>query len=206
MSWSSTARARVAPAEAPPPSAATSGDAPSGAAPSESDDADLTALREQAEAAAKQSPSAANHRRVAELAERAGDFDAAAAGYRAELDALGTDDANAREAASADLQRVRERARGTVADEGASTHRAELDRAWAPPPPPAETKPPRPAPAKVTADDRIVRKWYFWVTLGAIAASAAAVTAIAIKASRDDKPDSLDRAGQLRLGPSGLRF
>lgn len=194
-------RARAeGPAAAPPPAASPAAGDP--------DPTDLTAMREQADAAAAASPTPANHRRSAELAERAGDFAAAEKSYAAELDGLGAADAEARAKASADLKRVRERSRGAVADEGSSTHRAALDRAWAPPARPEQAKPAAPpaAPPKATADDRIVRKWYFWVTLGAIAASAAAVTAIAIKASRDDKPDALDRSGRLRLSPSGLRF
>ena len=47
--------------------------------------------------------------------------------------------------------------------------------------------------------------WYFWVTLLAIAASGAAITAFAVKAAKDDRPDDLDAsAGRVRLmGPPG---
>lgn len=194
--------AQAAPSEAPAPTTST--------APvvTDADPADLTALREQAAATVAADPSAANHRRAAQLAERAGDYDAAAASYKAELAALSPGDAEGRATVTKDLQRVRDRSRGAVADEGKSSHRGELDRAWAPPAPPTETKPPARVapPGKSPTDDRIVRKWYFWVTLGAIAGAAAAVTAIAIKASRDDKPDALDRSGRLPLGASGLRF
>ena len=41
------------------------------------------------------------------------------------------------------------------------------------------------------------------VTLGAIAASAAAITGIAIKAARDDKPDALDRSTARPRGAAG---
>lgn len=205
------ARGAAAPTSVGPKvtSSASSPADPSSADPTPADpgSADLTSMREQAAATLAADPSPANHRRAAQLAERAGDYAAATASYEAELAGLGSDDASARATATADLERVREQARGTVADEDASSHRAALDRAWAPAKPTESKPPPRVAPApKITTDDRIVRKWYFWVTLGAIAASAAAVTVIAIKASRDDKPDSLDRSGRLRLGASGLRF
>lgn len=169
------------------------------------DAADLTTLREQAAADVANNPTPQNHRRMAELAERAGDYEAAGTHYDAELKKLPANDAEGRARATADLQRVREASRGVIADEGASKHRAELDRKWSPAKPPDARPPVRePAPTKVAGDDRIVKKWYFWVTLGAIAGAAAAVTAIAIKASRDDKPDALDRMG--RLPTSGLRF
>ncbi len=51
-------------------------------------------------------------------------------------------------------------------------------------------------------------KWYFWVTILAIAASGAAITGIAVKAANDERPDSLDNsAGPVRLDQGfGLRF
>jgi hypothetical protein len=187
--------------EAPGPAPATTTAAPV----DEVDTADLTTLREQAATDVASNPTASNHRRMAELAEKAGDYEAATTHYQAELKQPPANDAAGRARATADLQRVREASRGVIADEGASKHRAALDQKRSPSKPP-ETKPPVVAqpPAKVAGDDRIVKKWYFWVTLGAIAGAAAAVTAIAIKASRDDKPDALERMG--RLSGAGLRF
>ena len=65
--------------------------------------------------------------------------------------------------------------------------------------------------ARSSTRERIVKKWYFWVTILAIAASGAAITGIAIKAANDERKDSLDpSAGRVRLGPLdqgfGLRF
>ncbi len=208
----STALTDTAPAAAPPPAAAAPPPAaeaptPATAAPPTGDPNDLTALREQAVETATSEPTPEHHRTVAQLAERAGDFAAAEAAYDAELAALGPDDAGARARVNDDLARVRERSRGAVADEGASTHRVALDAKWDGPSEPVTSKPSAPpAPGQANRDDRIVRKWYFWVTLAAIAASAAAVTGIAIKASRDDKPDALDRMGRLPMAGPGLRF
>jgi hypothetical protein len=123
---------------------------------------------------------------------------------------LPSDDAAAREAARGDLQRVRDASRGRVADEPASTHRKELDEQWAPPKQEKKTKPKPKVAVEPTRDpkDRIVRKWYFWVTIVAIVASAAAVTGIAIKASRDERKDalSLGRNQGGMQGPALFRF
>lgn len=56
---------------------------------------------------------------------------------------------------------------------------------------------------------KIYKKWYFWVTLTAIVASAAAITGVAIKAALDEPRDDLDMtAGSARIqaGPPGLGF
>lgn len=187
---------------------------PVATAPSEGDaidPTDLTSLREAAAARAAAAPTAVNFRAQAELAERAGDWSGALAALDAERGALAQDDETARARNQQDRTRVEQKQRGTVADEASSTHRAELDRKWAPPSRPLahapKPKPPAPGPVR---DDRIVKKWYFWVTLTAIAASAAAITAIAVKAARDDKPDALDRRTRLPTrgfgGPAVLRF
>lgn len=178
---------------------------PTTAAEAPNDDMDLAAQRADADARAAAEPSAQNHRRAAQLAEQAGAFTAAVASYEKEIAARPADDKEGRATAASDLARVRDRARGLVPDEGASTHRGALDAKWSPKPaePPPAHKAAPPLPDRPT-DDRIVRKWYFWVTLGAIAASAAAVTAIAVKASRDDKPDVLDRTARWPTG--GVRW
>ena len=173
---------------------------------------DLESAMRLATEARQKNPTPAAWRLEAEVAERRGDLAAAEAAYRGELKALPEDDAKARTRAEQDLARVQAKSRGTVAGEPKSQHRAELDRKWAdeqgkasssqktkrrvaPPPPPR------------AREDRIVTKWYFWVTVGAIVASAAAVTAIAIRASRDDEPDALGlEAAPRPMGPALLRF
>lgn len=187
------------------PAAATPPAAEPAATPAE-DPGDLTAAREAATARRVADPTPANFKAEGELAERAGDYVGARVAYEEALGRMGPDD-SLRASTERDLARVRERARGVVPDEGASTHRAELDRAWAGPPPKktAKTKS-TPIAGPAPADDRIVKKWYFWVTIGAIVASAAAVTGIAIKAARDDKPDALDRRAVFGIGTGALRF
>jgi tetratricopeptide (TPR) repeat protein len=153
---------------------------------------DLSLALDQARMQREADPSPANWRREAQVLEQMGQLEAAASAYEAELAALPEDDEARREAARADLERVRAAERGTVADEPASTHRAELDERRAPkatPKPPPPRREPLPPPVD---DEKIVRKWYFWVTIAAIAASAAAVTGIAVKAARDRRRDSLD--------------
>lgn len=174
---------------------------------------DLSADVEAATEARKADPSAEHWRAEAQARERLGDFVGAQEAYRGELGTLPEDAIDARRRSEADWERMREQARGKVADEPASTHRAEFDRRWAPPVPAEQLKPaPRPKADPVIdepKDERIVTKWYFWVTVAAIAASAGAVTGIAIKAARDERSDALDASalGPARmLGPTSIRF
>jgi hypothetical protein len=171
---------------------------------------DLSAAREQAEAARKASPSVRTWAAEADVCERQGDL-ACARAARAEQRALAPEGSPERAAAEARLAALADMSRGTAADEPASTKRAELD---------AErsardlVKPPAPkldqAPVKAPPRERIVKKWYFWVTILAIAASGAAITGIAIKAANDERKDSLDAsAGRVRLPLDhgfGIRF
>ncbi|MCR9160134.1 MAG: hypothetical protein ACE37F_37580 [Nannocystaceae bacterium] len=177
---------------------------------------DLSARVDATTAARQADPSPANWRAEAQAKEAAGNYDEAADAYRGELEALPEDAVDARRASEADWERMREASRGRVEDEPASTHRAEFDRQWTPPAPPEQLRPaPRPKadPTLDTVDDdRIVTKWYFWVTVAAIAASAGAVAGIAIKAARDERGDALDAsalgpmpAGRLG-GPGLIRF
>lgn len=209
------------PEKAATPEPAAPADAPSGAeappspaTPTTVDAAleagDLeTAMRLATEARTKD-PTPAAWRVEAQVAERRGDLAAAEAAYRGELEALPEGASKARTQAEKDLARVEAKARGTVAGEPESKHRAELDRKWSEEAEPKATAKKRravPPPSPRAPADRIVTKWYFWVTVGAIVASAAAVTAIAIRASRDDEPDALSlEPGPRSMGPTLLRF
>lgn len=185
----------VAPTAVAPAAEPKAAPAPAAASPTTIDGAleagDLTTAKALAREARLADPSAATWQREGEVLEQAGDHREAAKAYHAAKRAAG-DDATATAAADAGLARVKASARGTIADEPKSTHRAELDPRWEPPAPKQATPPPEPPLEPEPEPDRIVTKWYFWVTVGAIAASAAAVTAIAIKAARDDQPDALD--------------
>lgn len=194
-----------APEPATPPAAAPTSDTPPTTSPTD-EELDLTAEREAAAARRTADPSPANWRAEGQLAERAGDWGGASDAYEQALSRMDPQDPM-RAAVQEDLARVHERERGVVADEGKSTHRDELDRTWKQPEPTKTTRAPtQQLPAQAPKDDRIVKKWYFWVTIGAIVASAAAVTGIAIKAARDDKPDALDRRAVFGIGTGALRF
>ena len=164
---------------------------PVGAAQSEGD---LSGAAEAATAAREADPTPENWHREGEALEAMGDLDGAATAYEGEIAALPKDDEAGLKRARADLQRVRDDSRGRVEEEPASSHRGEFDKQWAPPAPKKKKKQVKPpSPVDKPPEDRIVRKWYFWVTVAAIVASAAAVTGIAIKASRDERRDALDQ-------------
>lgn len=177
---------------------------------------DLGARLEAAVTTREADPSAAHWRAEAEAHEALGNYAAAADAYRGELAALPEDAIDARRSSEADWARVRELSRGKVQDEPESTHRGELDAAWVPPAPPEQLRPvPRPKADPTLddgGDDRIVTKWYFWVTVAAIAASAGAVAGIAIKAARDERGDALDASALTPAGgfgaggPAVIRF
>lgn len=165
---------------------------------------DLGTARALAEQARAADPSADNWRREAEVCQRVADYACARAAWKGHLAALpkGAD----RASAEAQLAALEDMSRGTVEDEAASTHRAGLDKARADKdgavrPKPAIAEGPKPGPVK---RERIVKKWYFWVTTIAIAAAAGAITGIAIQAARDERTDDLDERARLRFQPEGL--
>ncbi len=171
---------------------------------------DLTAARSLAESAREASPSAASWGVLAEVCERQEDLVCARVARTQQRDLAAKGSAE-REAATVKLAALEDMSRGTVADEPASTRRAALDQARADrelallPKPKVDKPKPAPPPPK----EKIVKKWYFWVTILAIAASGAAITAFAVKAAKDDQPDDLDTsAGRVRLMDQGfgLRF
>jgi hypothetical protein len=170
------------------------------------DSGDLSRAVELATEARTADPSPENWHREGQIREELGDYDGAAKAYGGELAALPEDDPG-RKGVLADLQRVRDEARGRVETEPASTHRGELDKQWTSSTKKGKKPAKRAEPAGKSTEDRIVRKWYFWVTVAAIVASAAAVTGIAIKAARDEKRDALDLQRRPTLGiPPMFRF
>ena len=160
---------------------------------------DLTTARERAEAlreAHPDDPSA--HGLEAEVLEKLGDLDGARRARRAQLEHLPAD-APERAEAEAALRRIDERARGRVEGEPPS-------RRTQPSEPPAPRAEPKTRPSEDVPPprrDRIVTKWYFWVTVTAIVASAAAITGIAIKAARTGRDDALD-AQAIQRAPAGI--
>jgi hypothetical protein len=166
---------------------------------------DLTSARELSEAAAEASPGPETALARARVAEEAGDIAEARRAWRAYLRALPEAATAQREAARKKLRELDENARGRVPDEPESSHRADLDRARAEREAP-KAAPQKPAPAPVR-EDRVVEKWYFWVTLAAIAGAAGAVVGLAVKAAASEQTDALDRAAvRLPPGPALVRW
>jgi len=147
---------------------------------------DLTSARELAVARRKAEPSVDNLTLEAEVWVALGDYERAKAALDQAIAAGPEPDAA--------LVQLRDdldlRSRGALADEPASTHRARLDReradrlaALEPVPPPSEAidGPPPKVP--------IVKKWYFWVTLGAIVATAGAIVGVAVASGLEERRD-----------------
>jgi hypothetical protein len=180
-----------------------------GSAEEAAESGDLTTARERATAAREADRSAESWLREAHVLEQAGDYSGAISAYKAHLAALpeGASDQD-RAGVEAKIRALEERSRGAVEDEPESTHRERLDQERADRIAAARPKPkPRPLQPREPKDDKITRKWYFWVTLAAIAASGAAITAIAIKAATEDQPDALDtQSSPVPSGPALLRF
>jgi hypothetical protein len=170
---------------------------------------DLTTARDRATAAREANPSPENWLREAQVLEQMGDFSAAIAAYKSHLRAL-PEGAKKQDRVRVEetIRALEESARGAVEDEPESTHRETLDQERADRIAAARPKPkPRPLPPPEPKDEKITRKWYFWVTLAAIAASGAAITAIAIKAATEDQPDALDtQSSPAPGGPALFRF
>ncbi len=204
--------------EGPAPAATTATTATTGDAGGSVEDAlaqgDLNSARERAVTQREADPSAENWKREAEVCEQLRDYPCAIAAWRGRLAALPEDAHTERGNAELRIESLEEESRGVVADEPESTHREQLDQARAdriaaanPPPPTPE---PKPQP-ETLADVQIHKKWYFWVTIVAFAASAAAITGIAVKSALDEQPDDLDTAsaggrGSFPSGSPGLGF
>ena len=170
------------------------------------DAADLSAARVEAETARKQTPSAATWGREAEVCEKLADY-ACAREARTQQRALTAEGSAERAAVVEKLKALEDMSRGTVGDEPASTMRADNDRARQKPlvtvaPARATDKKPAPAPK----NERIIKKWYFWVTVIAIAASGAAITAIAVDAAKDEQKGAQPVTSGARVEGFGLRF
>ncbi len=197
------------PAAAPPPTSPTpvaAEDDPQAAVAA----GDLTTARAWAETTKAGEPTPEQWRQIAEICDRAADLACAREAWQRYRDQAADGSAD-REIAEARLAVLDREARGTVADEPASTQRVALDQARVARLAPKVVAPPVLAPVDPPPPprQRIVKKWYFWVTVLAIAGTAVAITAVGIKASRATRSDDLDpRRG--RVGPPepglGLRF
>jgi hypothetical protein len=164
---------------------------------------DLTTAREQATAARESDPTPENWLTEAKVFDALGDYEGASESYHGYLDAIGDAEPDERAAVEGRLEEIEAASRGTVADEPESTHREAIDRERAEREAAGQLKPAPPPPAPEPPRDRVVKKWYFWVTLAAIAGAAGAITAISIKAANQERKDALDRVPGPNTGPGG---
>lgn len=187
------------------------GPAPAAAEPSVDgalESGDLSTALELAREARKADPNPDTWQREGEVCEAMADLGCASFAYGRALQGL-DEDADAERYSELEARKgdVDLEARGVVESDGDSANREAIDGA-------REQRmqaalPPKPPPPKVddkTEDTRIWRKWYFWLTVGTIVSGAVAVTAIAITAAADDRPDALDRSGPGSMTPGGLGF
>jgi hypothetical protein len=170
---------------------------------------DLTTARELAVARSEADPSADNLVLEAQVWVALGDYENARRAYAAARDALPEGALEERELIDAEIAALEDASRGTRADEPVSTERERIDAARAErlaalapkPPPPQIVDKPKPVP--------ITKKWYFWVTLGAIAASAGAIVGLAVSSAVEERRDNAGTAAARQPIPVGgmmLRF
>ena len=171
------------------------------------DDGDLTRASELAAARSAADPSVDNLALEAEVWLALADYERAKAALDRAIAAVPETAADDRAALVALRDEVEAASRGTRADEPASTHREDLDQqradrlaALAPKPAPAPEPVDEPAPR-----EPIVKKWYFWVTLGAIVATAGAIVGVAVASSIDErKGDAVGGTAASQPAPGGL--
>ena len=169
---------------------------------------DLTTARELAEARSAAEPTAENLALEAEVQLALGDYERAKAALDRAIAALPEQAEDDRAALEQLRDEIEASSRGERADEPGSAHREQLDReraerlaALAPKPEPKPEPVDQPKPR-----EPIVKKWYFWVTLGAIVATAGAIVGVAISSSVEERKDT---AVGRQPSPSGgltLRF
>lgn len=169
---------------------------------------DLTSARELAVARSEAEPSSENLLLEAEVHRALGDYDRAKAALDRAIAAL-PEQASSERAALVQLRdEIEASARGTKADEPPSSHREQLDReraervaALAPKPTPAPEPVDEPKPR-----EPIIKKWYFWVTLGAIVAVTGAIIGVAVQSNVEARDaEALGRQGS-PAGGLTLRF
>jgi hypothetical protein len=200
---------RAAPAGDEAPAAPASEIPDEAAVRSALNDGDLTTARELAVARSAADPSTENFVLEAQVWVALGDYQNAERAYVAARDALPENATDQREFIDTELAALASTSRGTRADEPESIERERLDTeradrlaALAPKPlPPPIVDKPKPVP--------ITKKWYFWVTLGAIAASAGAIVGIAVASAVEDNSNNAGTAAARQPSPVGglmLRF
>lgn len=169
-------------------------------------DGDLTTARELAVARSEADPSADNFALEAEVWLALGDFERAKAALNQAIAALPED--GDREALEQLREQIEASSRGAVVDEPESTHRERFDRERADRL--AALEPPTPAPSEPTDTPAprvpIVKKWYFWVTLGAIVGTAGAIVGVAISASVDERRTTAASREGVPAGGLTIRF
>ncbi|MEE9385706.1 MAG: hypothetical protein V3V08_20030 [Nannocystaceae bacterium] len=166
---------------------------------------DSTTALARAQAARQANPSADSWFVEASVHDRMKAYAAAIAAYSKYLElSEASADPQRRADAGARINALQEASRGAATGEPLSSHRDRLDAErvarTAPAVVPASV--PAPPPPANTADVRVGNKWYFWVTMAAIVASAGVISFVAIKASAEDQDDALTRGG-LGLPPPG---
>lgn len=169
---------------------------------------DLTTARELATARSAAEPTADNFALEAEVHLALGDYERAKVALDKAIAAL-PEDAKDDRAALVELRdEVETRSRGTKADEPESSHREQLDSdraerlaALAPKPTPEPEPIDQPKPRVP-----IVKKWYFWVTLGAIVATAGAIVGVAVSSSVEERKNTAAGRQAAPAGGLTLRF
>jgi hypothetical protein len=167
---------------------------------------DLSTARELAVARSEAQPSADNFVLEAEVQLALGDYERAKLALDRALELLPEDAADDRAMLTSLRDEVEARSRGARPDEPESTHREQLDRERSERPAvPHPTLPAEPI-DEPTPREPIVKKWYFWVTLGAIVATAGAIVGVAVASSLDERKATAGSPQGLQAGGMTIRF
>lgn len=172
-------------------------------------DGDLETARVDATALREAEPTLAHWLLEAEVHEARGDYASERVALEGARASVPDGDASEREAIDDRLAALDERSRGSVADEPSSTQRERLDAERAARLAALQPKPPVEQPVDVPLPPvPIVKKWYFWVTLGTIVGAAVAITAVAIDANvgKNAEDARLPPTGPAAGGLTLLRF
>ncbi|TPV95467.1 MAG: tetratricopeptide repeat protein, partial [Myxococcales bacterium FL481] len=165
---------------------------------------DYATALQRAQSARIANPSAVNWLVEGVVLDRSGNYDAAIAAYSKylELTQVGGDP-NKRAEVQARVAALQNASQGTIAQDPASAEAQRAAQAQVATSPGGTS-----SSAAVDATPKATGRWFFWVALAAVVASAGIIAGVAIKASNDEDSDDLGGTvgGPMPASPALFRF